>query len=211
MGPADPVRPTRISFVRHGEVFNPKRIVYGRLPRFHLSVKGLEEARATGRRLSASPIAAVFTSPMLRARQTAKLVTSSHRNIPISISTLLIEVCSPFQGRPNAEADRVKWNLFDGADCQFEQPADIVRRVRRFIDRTRRRLSGQHSVAVTHGDVVAFTILWAKGVDLHPDRRLDLRDHGFPDRYPSTGSVTTLIFGRSSGDRPVGMDYWRPP
>ncbi len=211
MGPVDPDRLTRISFVRHGQVFNPKRIVYGRLPRFRLSEKGLEEAGAAGRRLAASPIAAVFTSPMLRARQTAKLVMTSHRDIRLSISTLLIEICSPFQGRPNAEADRIKWNLFDGAGCQFEQPADIVRRVRRFIDRTRRRLSGQHSVAVTHGDVVAFTILWAKGVDLHPDRRLDLRDHGFPDRYPATGSVTTLFFRNFGGDRPVGMDYWRPP
>ena len=41
--------PTRtiVHLVRHGEVFNPQRILYGRLPDYHLSSRGQSMAAAT--------------------------------------------------------------------------------------------------------------------------------------------------------------------
>ncbi|MDP9227152.1 MAG: histidine phosphatase family protein, partial [Actinomycetota bacterium] len=33
-----------IHLVRHGQVENPKGVIYGRLPGFHLSERGLQEA-----------------------------------------------------------------------------------------------------------------------------------------------------------------------
>lgn len=201
---------TRISFVRHGRVHNPKKIIYGRLPRFRLSEEGITEARAAGDRLRRETISALFSSPMLRARQTAKEILVHHNALRLGISRLIIEVCSPFQGKPSVEADKVNWNLYEGASCVFEQPADIVRRVRRFIDRNRKRFPGRHVVAVTHGDVIAFTLLWAKGIKLHADHRLDMREHDFPDRYPATGSVATLSFKHADNAHPECIDYWRP-
>ncbi|MEM8862270.1 MAG: phosphoglycerate mutase family protein, partial [Chloroflexota bacterium] len=45
---------TTISFVRHGEVYNPNKIFYGRLPRFGLSDLGCEQAIAAGDYLDSS-------------------------------------------------------------------------------------------------------------------------------------------------------------
>ncbi|WP_415822998.1 histidine phosphatase family protein, partial [Mycobacterium senriense] len=37
---------TRVHVVRHGEVYNPSGILYGRLPGFHLSDNGRAQAAA---------------------------------------------------------------------------------------------------------------------------------------------------------------------
>lgn len=200
--------PTRISFVRHGRVHNPQKIIYGRLPRFRLNDQGAIEARAAAKRLKNARLAALYSSPMLRARQTAREILSYHNGLRLRVSSLINEVCSPYQGRPNAEADRVNWNLYAGTGCDFEQPTAIAGRVARFIGRSRRRYPGRQVAAVTHGDVIAFTVLWAMGIEPHADHRLDMRRHGFPDRYPATGSIVTLVF--ESADRPLphDIDYW---
>ena len=43
-----------VHFVRHGEVHNPHKVFYGRLPGFHLSVTGFAEAAAAGAALAAA-------------------------------------------------------------------------------------------------------------------------------------------------------------
>ncbi|MFZ7128747.1 MAG: histidine phosphatase family protein [Desulfobacterales bacterium] len=213
MNDVHPDSHTLISFVRHGRVHNPRKIVYGRLPRFRLSDHGLEEARLASRRLKDEPIAAVFSSPLLRARQTAREIAAQHVGIPTGISRLLNEVCTPFQGQPSAYADRVAWYLPEAAGCRFERPVDVADRVERFIRTVRRRFTGRHVVAVTHGDVIAFLFLRARGAELTPKNRLKMSDFGLPDRYPATGSVITLTFDGAKGapgNSPRRIDYWRP-
>ena len=43
----------KIHLVRHGEVENPKGIIYGRLPGFHLSERGQRQAAAAAQHLTA--------------------------------------------------------------------------------------------------------------------------------------------------------------
>ncbi len=97
--------PTTIYFVRHGNVHNPAQILYGRLPRFRLSERGLEEARSAGRFLNGTSIAALYCSPLLRTRQTAREIHSFHPALKLRRSPHLIEVLNPFEGRPGAEVD----------------------------------------------------------------------------------------------------------
>ena len=56
--------------VRHAHVHNPQDILYGRLPRFRLSPEGRTQAEILARFLSTRDTAAIYTSPLLRARQT---------------------------------------------------------------------------------------------------------------------------------------------
>jgi broad specificity phosphatase PhoE len=92
-------QPTSISFVRHGLVHNPQQILYGRLPRFRLSAEGQRQAQAAADYLRARPFAALFSSPMLRARQTANIILTTQRGLPLRISTYLNEVYVGYQGR----------------------------------------------------------------------------------------------------------------
>ncbi len=53
--------PVTVHLVRHGQVENPKGVIYGRLPGYHLSERGIRQARAAAQRLRlrvlANPVA----------------------------------------------------------------------------------------------------------------------------------------------------------
>lgn len=63
----------RIFLVRHGEVSNPKKIIYGWLP-FPLNKKGQTQAKRAGLFLRRKEIKVIFTSPQKRAQQTAAII-----------------------------------------------------------------------------------------------------------------------------------------
>ena len=204
-------QPTIIHLVRHGEVHNPQQILYGRLPRFRLSKGGLQQAKQTGEYLSNTPIDTVFSSPMLRARQTAQAMFGSNGHCKTHISTLLNEVCTAYQGRPGAELDARNGDVYSGAAACFEQPGDVVARTRKFIARVRKHYTGQHVAAVTHGDIVTFMVLWAEGFDLLPENKTRLKQAGYPVSYPTHASITTLTYqGRSPQEKPQ-WDYRQAP
>ena len=69
---------TRIHLVRHGEVYNPKHVLYGRLPGFRLSDKGIRQAQAVANALADRDIVAVIASPLQRAQETAAPIAARH-------------------------------------------------------------------------------------------------------------------------------------
>ncbi|MBN1579851.1 MAG: histidine phosphatase family protein [Anaerolineae bacterium] len=192
---------TVISFVRHGHVHNPQGILYGRLPRFGLSEKGHSQARVVAETLRGRPIAALYSSPMLRARQTAQAILDVRPGLPLHISELINEVQSSYEGQPLAELIASGWDLYRGSE--YEQPHDVLDRALRFIDRTRKRHMGQQVVAVTHGDVIAAIICWVKRLSIHPHNRELLLSVGIPGGYPAPASISTLTFHTANRD----LDY----
>src|SRR5947209_5196449 len=93
---------TVIYVVRHAEVHNPKDIVYGRLPRFGLSTHGRLQAEAVARFLAQRPVDAIYTSPLLRARQTAESISAELPQVPLRTTERLLEVKTGYQGQPNS-------------------------------------------------------------------------------------------------------------
>ena len=69
---------TTIDLIRHADVHNPDDLFYGRSPRFRLSELGRRQAAATAALLAEAPLAAVYTSPLLRARQTVAIIAAAH-------------------------------------------------------------------------------------------------------------------------------------
>lgn len=204
---------TRLSFVRHGRVRNPQAVFYGRLPRFGLSERGLAEARAAAELLGGEPLAAVFSSPLLRARQTAREIARARADSvgPVRLSRLLLEVKTPWEGMPSDAVRARADDVYTGAGPGYEQPFDVLARMLRFVQRVRRRFPGKHTAAVTHGDPIAFLALWAGGREVIPANKTRLAPLGIAGGYPATGSVTTLIFCSldDPGERPV-LEHRRP-
>jgi len=202
--------PTTIYFVRHGNVHNPAQILYGRLPRFRLSERGLEEARSAGRFLNGTSIAALYCSPLLRARQTVREIHAFHPSLKLRRSPNLIEVLNPFEGQPGAEVDARHGDVYTGVGPPYEQPRDIVARTVRFFLLARRRHPGGNVVAVTHGDVIVFAMLWARGLALTPRNKAGLHTLGFTDGYPATGSLTAFTFRSDSPGELPEVRYFKP-
>ncbi len=190
--------------MRHGRVHNPDKIVYGRLPGFRLSRRGRFEAECAARALSREPLAAIYASPLLRARQTAAAIQACHPHLKVHISRLLTEVCGPFEGQPKKVVDALGGDTYTGALPPCEQPRDIIRRMQNFIRRVRRKFAGRQVVAVTHGDVITFTLLWAGSLPPTPDTKHRLAALGLSDPYPATASMSTLVYRTSAVDeRPL--------
>ena len=201
---------TTLSFVRHGQVYNPEGVFYGRLPRFRLSEKGKQQARFAARALNGFPVAAIFSSPMLRARQTAREMFQYFPDLTVRISKLLSEISTPFEGRPTDEVDQRHGDVYSGIDSRYEQPADIVKRVQKFIQLVCRQYAGKQIAAVTHGDVIAFAVLWAHRHQLLPSYKSRLIPFGISDGYPAPASITTFTFRTTVNVEMPTVAYLRP-
>jgi broad specificity phosphatase PhoE len=200
---------TTVWLVRHGYVHNPKKVIYGRLPRFRLSERGVEEARAAGRMMSEMTLHAAYSSPLLRARQTAREILAFHPQLRLRQSPLLNEVYTAFEGKPSQLGENRRDDYYTGVGPPYEQPADIVGRVLSFFEDVRRRHAGKNVLAVTHGDIILFTTLWARGLALTPQNKANLRALGF-NGYPVTGSLTAFTFRTDSPNRLPDVRYVPP-
>jgi broad specificity phosphatase PhoE len=91
------VAATLIHLVRHGEVYNPKGILYGRLPGYYLSELGHRMAAAAATQLAGHPITALYASPLQRAQESAA-PWSEKFGLDIVTDDRLIEPFNRFEG-----------------------------------------------------------------------------------------------------------------
>ena len=206
----NPSIPTTISLVRHGHVYNPENITYGRLPGFRISQMGREQARAAAIALHDTPLAAAFCSPQLRARQTAELILAGHDNLTLAITPLIDEVHMPFEGISVNEMIDRKWDVYTGTGPEYEQPVDLLTRMRKFITEARQQYAGRHVLAITHGDPIAFMMLWASDIPAGPENKQALTDLGLSDSYPAPASITTFVYQTTAEDEVPEFSYVRP-
>ncbi|MEW6221358.1 MAG: histidine phosphatase family protein [Thermodesulfobacteriota bacterium] len=205
-----PESATHLVLVRHGAVHNPKNVLYGRLPRFPLAAAGRSQALAAALALAATPLAALYSSPLLRARQTAAAIRERQPGLSLALCHLLTDVASPHQGRPGAEVDALPDNVYQDSRPPFETPADVLGRLIRFLGQVRRRHSGQWVAAVSHGDPIAFLILWAHGQPPSAAGKTGLAPWGIPGGYPGPGSITTLTLPVEGEVTPLAVHHQRP-
>jgi len=198
------MKPTTVFFVRHGEVYNPKEIVYLRTPRFRLSERGRQEVETTALFLRQEPIRMIYSSPMLRARQTAAIIQNYHPAAPVRISKYINELRSAFQGVPRAEMDTLNWNFYDNRKHpDDESREDVLARVQRQLRLTLRRNAGEAVVWVAHGDIVIIATLWGRG------QPLSALSNYKGTTYIAHASLTKFVF-EPGQELPLSVDYFDP-
>ncbi len=194
--------PTAIFVVRHAEVHNPKDIVYGRLPRFGLNDRGREQAMAAARFLDARPVRAVYTSPLLRARQTAHILTQYHSEIVPRTARALIEVRTSYQGSPNSIL-KPGFSFYEPLkDPSDETMRQVFDRMLRFFSLLVRRHAGESVVAISHADPIAILRVGLEGLAL---TAANLHSTVYPDR----GSITQITAGPGQELRLAYFDLCR--
>lgn len=191
---------TVVHFVRHGEVFNPSKVIYGRLPGYSLSELGHRQAKIVADVLGDRPVAAIFSSPLERARETAAPLADM-LTLPISIDEDLLEWEGKFDGI--AEGDpRLKmsvkfvlqtWNPV--TPSWGESYKSMVARMSAAMHTARRASDGAEAVCFSH-ELPICTLrrsltnqsLWRRQTE----------------RNTAHTSVTTVTF---DGDRIVDVAY----
>jgi len=178
---------TSISFVRHGQVYNPYNLFYGRSDGFPISELGRQQALVARDFLERLPISAFYSSPMLRARQTAEIILEPHEGASLIVDELLNETKSPYDGQPSSVVEALNWDIYAGVGIEYEQPQDVLSRGLKFIDNVLRDHPGQHVVAVTHRDLIVFLFLWHKGQPITASEKLTVEKS-----FISPGSISTF-------------------
>lgn len=89
----------RLHLVRHGEVHNPARVLYGRLPNYRLSDAGHQMARAAATYVASleRPVTALRCSPLERTQESAAPFTEIFGLEPV-IDERIIEPTNVFEG-----------------------------------------------------------------------------------------------------------------
>ena len=118
---------TVVHRIRHGEVHNPEKILYGRLPDYHLSERGRAQAEAVAAWLAARDIVYVVASPLERAQETAAPI-AAHHDLSVDVDESLIESHNVFQGQRVSPGDgalrdpRNWWHLRNPRSPSWGEP-----------------------------------------------------------------------------------------
>ncbi|HET6214195.1 MAG TPA: histidine phosphatase family protein [Micromonosporaceae bacterium] len=147
---------TVVHLVRHGEVYNPERILYGRLPGYRLSELGVQMAKAVAASLADRDVTVVLSSPLERAVQTAEPIAAQF-GLPIEVDERLTEGSNWFEGRRVSVGDgalrdpRNWWVLRDPITPSWGEPyTKIAARVFAAVQAARIAGEGHEVVCVSH-------------------------------------------------------------
>lgn len=195
---------TTVHLLRHGEVHNPDKVLYGRLPGYRLSELGHEMAQRAAEALQHRDIAVVTASPLERAQQTAAPIAAVH-GLTIGTDESLIEADNVFEGERVSVGDGVlrqprAWkHLYNPIRPSWGEPYVVVaERMREAVTRARNAARGHEAVLVSHQ-----LPIWIS--------RLDFEDRRFPHdprrRQCSLASLTSLTF---DGDVLSAVVYTEP-
>jgi broad specificity phosphatase PhoE len=170
---------TTVHLLRHGEVHNPDKVLYGRLPGYRLSQDGLQMAHAAAAALKGRDVTEVVSSPLQRAQETAEPIAGAF-GLPISTDERLMESANYFEGMKVGVGDgalreprhwRMLWNPF--APSWGEHYADVARRMLSAAEDARDRNLGHEVVCVSHQLPIWTVRRFVEGRRLwhRPDRR----------------------------------------
>lgn len=187
---------TTVHFIRHGNVENPDNIYYGRLPGFRLSQEGERCIEQTARQLQGQAIARIYHSPLLRAEQSAAIL-SRILLAPMLVDERLIEIATSFEGRSMAE----RFSYPQATNGYEEAMETIYERMITFLKERAEQHPDQQIVAVSHGGPIRLLAMGLQG--------LSFTDQFYESEpIPSCGErVTVVVQGEQitlrSGDLPT--------
>lgn len=200
----EPVPATLIHLVRHGEVYNPEGVLYGRLPGYHLSELGRAMAAAAAASLAGHPITKLYASPLQRAQESAQPWASDF-GLPITTEERLLEPFNKFEGKKFEFGPGVllhpqawPWVMNPMKPSWGEPYLEVRARMLAAIDEARVSVETGEVVMVSHQMPIVMVQRGIAGKKLYHDPRR---------RRCALSSITTL---EKRGDAFVEVGYQEP-
>ncbi|MDP7334459.1 MAG: histidine phosphatase family protein [SAR324 cluster bacterium] len=161
--------------VRHGQVFNPKGVIYGHLPGYGLSETGKEQIRqASSLLIKNVPFKAIYASPLQRAQESAAIICE-HLNLSMQTETLLEETAiGSFAGKPFSALPK-PYITEKKTFAEIEDAESIRIRMLSWVARMQKLHKGHRLIAVSHRDPIIILLLYwmQKNLDALPEFPLD--------------------------------------
>ena len=173
-----------VILARHGRTSaNATGVLAGRTPGIRLDEVGTEQARTAAVRLEGLPLAAAFTSPLERCRETSALLLAG-TGVKARVERGLTE-CDYGEWAGRAMKDLVKedlWKVIQAhpAGVRFPGGESMAEMSARAVSAVRRRdalVSAEHGddavwLAVAHGDIIKAVLADALGMHLDAFQRI---------------------------------------
>jgi broad specificity phosphatase PhoE len=146
---------TKIHLVRHGEVENPKGVIYGRLPGYHLSERGKKQAELSAERLSEADIGLIRSSPLERAQETAATIAAPH-GLEVETDERLLESETTLEGLSRDvlhffRSPKQWWHFRNPLKPSWgESFGNIRERMLKAVNEAREDAEGREVVLVSH-------------------------------------------------------------
>ena len=145
-----------IHFVRHGEVHNPEKILYGLQPGWRLSDRGNEMASVIGEWSAKLDLGAIHSSPLQRAQETVAPITAKHK-LSLTTDKNLIEASNNFEGKKFELGSGVlrhpsSWRyLYNPWKPSWGEPYDqLISRMLKGLFAARDAAGGKDAICVSH-------------------------------------------------------------
>lgn len=198
-----PVR-TVVHLLRHGEVHNPAKILYGRLPGYHLSELGRAMAERAGEYFEHRDVTHLVASPLERAQETAAPI-AKRTGLDVTTDGRAIESENVFEGQRFGVGDgslkhpSVWKHLVNPFRPSWGEPyAQVAFRMHAAAQDARDAARGHEAVIVSHQLPIWIARLAAEHRRFVHDPR---------KRQCSLASVTSLHY---DDDRLVSVSYAEP-
>ena len=195
---------TIVHLLRHGEVHNPGKILYGRLPGFRLSDAGIGMAEKAAGWFAGRDVTLLVSSPLERAQQTAAPIAEV-LSLPVQIDDRLIEAGNAFEGLRVGVGDGALrqpqhwWKLRNPFRPSWGEPyVEIAARMLAAVEAARDTARGHEAVLVSHQ-----LPIWTLRLHLEGRRYV----HDPRRRQCGLASVTSVSY---DGDRKDSISYAEP-
>ncbi len=170
---------TRVHLLRHAEVYNPRGVLYGRLPGYRLSDLGHAMARRVAETLAGRDITHLVTSPLERAQETARPIADK-LGLDVVTDDRVIEANNVFEGltvgvgEGSLRSPRHWWHLRNPYRPSWGEPyAEVAARMRAAVGDAAAAARGHEALIVSHQLPIWVLRLSLEGRRLwhHPGRR----------------------------------------
>lgn len=194
--------PTTLLLVRHGRTPTTGVVLPGRAPGLSLAPAGRADAEAAAARIARlGRVAAVYSSPLERAWETAAPIARNH-GLRVLIEPKLSDLnIGGWTGLKIAEARRrPEWVAIQQHPNGFRFPggesfAEMQARMSATLAELAARHAGETVVAVSHADPIKAAVAGARGQGLEQ----------FQGIFVSPGSITVLAFD-TNGPRVLAVN-----
>jgi probable phosphomutase (TIGR03848 family) len=170
----------RALLVRHAQCDGTGSLLAGRLPGISLNARGRAQAQRLAGWLADTPIAAVYTSPLERARQTAAAIAGPHHLTAVCDDAFMEVDFGEWTGRTTAELhDNESWRAFNTVRGTTRIPGgelmlDVQARAVHGLLRLAREHPDDRVAVITHADVIRSLLAHALAMPLDAMLRLEV-------------------------------------
>ena len=164
--------------VRHGEVYNPHKIIYGNLPGYSLSKNGIIEIQNVANKLyDIDKNCIIFSSPLERAIESANIISNKLNKEFIIDNNLKETNIGIYEGKKFTDLP-INYINENGIYPEIESATSIRKRMLKWLEKISIQKNKKNIIAISHKDPIIILILYFMKKNINDISKIKLNTGG---------------------------------